>query len=269
MKPNEYPKILYKYRTWDNCLHKKIILDGEVYMSPPKDFNDPFDCRIPKNYYLINSPEKIHNYTDFVIDKYKTRIIESGRNVENEKKNLREKLSDIQKYQTHHENKEFSAFNDHYGVLSLSGRWDSILMWSHYGDFHKGFCIGFNELKMRHSGLFYKAGEVAYSEKFPELNPLNPYSELTTSFYQTYYKAKDWSYEEEYRFLNLYYPNVPTIQERKVKVPLEFIEEVNLGINISEKDRHEITSKCRESNIRIFQIEKVPFEFKLARAEML
>ena len=30
------------------------------------------------------------------------------------------------------------------GVLCLSACDNSILMWSHYADEHKGFCIGFN-----------------------------------------------------------------------------------------------------------------------------
>ena len=55
----------------------------------------------------------------------------------------------------------------------MSGRWNSILMWSHYGDNHNGFCIGFNEMKMRNNGLFHRGGTVNYSKSFPELNPLS------------------------------------------------------------------------------------------------
>lgn len=32
------------------------------------------------------------------------------------------------------------------GALCFSRRWDSILMWSHYGDRHKGICLGFDIL---------------------------------------------------------------------------------------------------------------------------
>lgn len=31
-----------------------------------------------------------------------------------------------------------------YGVLCFSRYWDNILMWSHYGDRHKGICLGFD-----------------------------------------------------------------------------------------------------------------------------
>ncbi|MBL7103181.1 MAG: DUF2971 domain-containing protein [Bacteroidales bacterium] len=39
----------------------------------------------------------------------------------------------------------FKKQNDHYGILSLSAKWDNILIWGHYAEKHKGFCIGFNE----------------------------------------------------------------------------------------------------------------------------
>src|SRR5437879_3144630 len=32
------------------------------------------------------------------------------------------------------------------GVLCLSRSWNHILMWSHYGDKHKGICLGFDVL---------------------------------------------------------------------------------------------------------------------------
>ena len=94
-----YPKIIYKYRSWDNELHRNILLKNEVYMSPPKDFNDPFDCRIPKNHYLIDTPEKIEKYINDGIDKHREWLIANGKNIEFEKKQLKERLQDIETYQ--------------------------------------------------------------------------------------------------------------------------------------------------------------------------
>ena len=33
-------------------------------------------------------------------------------------------------------------------------------MWSHYGDFHRGYCIGFDEEKLRNTGFFGKGGKM-------------------------------------------------------------------------------------------------------------
>lgn len=268
MKPENYPDIIYKYRSWNKKFHKDILLKNEVYMSSPNDFNDPFDWRIPKNHFLIDTPEKIKKYVNDGIEKHRHWLVANGKDIDFEKKQLKERLQDIETYQKKHEELEYSEMDKHFGVLSLSGRWNSILMWSHYGDFHKGFCIGFNEEKMRNCGLFGKGGSVAYTEDFPELNPLEQEHTMEKSFKQTHNKAKDWEYEEEYRLTNLFFPNQPTNQQRVIQVPTEIIEEVNLGMNISQKNKDEIIEECLKKNIKVFQTEKIPFKFKLTRKEI-
>lgn len=158
MKPETYPDIIYKYRSWSNIFHKKILIEGEVYLSAPKHFNDPFDFRIPKNYFLLDSQEKIKKYVDNGIEKQKEWLLANGRDLELERIQHLKRIENLEQYQKEHEEIETEATDKHYGVLSLSARWDSILMWSHYGDFHKGFNIGYNETKMRESGLFGKGG---------------------------------------------------------------------------------------------------------------
>jgi len=37
-----FPEIIYKYRTWTCSYHKDTLLNNEVYLAQPKDFNDPF-----------------------------------------------------------------------------------------------------------------------------------------------------------------------------------------------------------------------------------
>ena len=44
-------QILYKYRCWDDENHRRILEEGEIFFVSPKEFNDPFDCRIPFNIY--------------------------------------------------------------------------------------------------------------------------------------------------------------------------------------------------------------------------
>lgn len=46
----EFPKILYKYREWTDCFHRKMITDFELFYSSPKSFNDPFDFQIRYQY---------------------------------------------------------------------------------------------------------------------------------------------------------------------------------------------------------------------------
>lgn len=265
MKPFNYPDIVYKYRDWNNPFHKSILLNNEVYMSPPKDFNDPFDCRIPKNFTLLDSPQKISRYVNDVIERHKEEILAKGKDVGLAKKNYEDRIQDIEQAQKENEEMEYNLMDKHYGVLSLSGRWDSILMWSHYGAFHKGFCIGFKEQIMRNSGLFGTGGPVNYDDEFPTLDPLNPESTMERAFKQTHSKAMAWGYEEEYRFTKLYFPEEPTANDRIIKVPESAVCEVNLGINISEDHKNEIFKTCEHRDIKVFQLKKVPFKFEITR----
>ena len=75
MKPENYPDIIYKYRSWNKEFHRNILLKNEVYMSSPNDFNDPFDCRIPKNHFLIDTPEKIEKYVNDGIEKHRDWLV--------------------------------------------------------------------------------------------------------------------------------------------------------------------------------------------------
>ena len=140
-------------------------------------------------------------------------------------------------------------------------------MWSHYADFHKGYCIGFYEHKLRTSQLFGKGGTVSYSKKFPEMSPLE--GNITEkSFMQTHSKADDWYYEKEYRLMKLFYPNPPSVDDRIVTIPDDFIAEVIIGLCTPEEDKKEILDVCKNRGIIVFLTHKIPFEFKIGRSEI-
>ena len=80
-----YPKIIYKYRSWANEYHRNILLKNQVYLSSPIEFNDPFDCKIPKNFLLIDSPEKIEKYVNDVFERQNSYFVANGFDIENEK----------------------------------------------------------------------------------------------------------------------------------------------------------------------------------------
>jgi hypothetical protein len=48
------PPIIYKYRTWEDNWHKKIITDREIWFAHPHTLNDPYDVRPPLNYIVGN-----------------------------------------------------------------------------------------------------------------------------------------------------------------------------------------------------------------------
>lgn len=270
-KPETYPDIIYKYRNWKTESNKNVLLKNELFMTSPEYFNDPFDCRIPTNYNLLDTPKKIEQYAVEFVNRHKVWLLQNDYNLEKEIESIKDDYTNrLEKMQLNHENDLFVKQNIHYGILSMSSRWNSILMWSHYAEFHKGYCAGFWEDKMRESGLFGKGGPVTYNPEndYPEINPLKEYKPMIKGFIETNTKANDWSYENEYRLFNLYFPEIPTKEDRKIIVPDEFFAEIIIGIMTSEEDRTEIIELALKKGIKVYQAKKVPFKFEITKEEI-
>ncbi|WP_379953215.1 DUF2971 domain-containing protein [Dokdonia sp. R78006] len=228
-------------------------------------FNDPFDCRIPENYHLLNTQEKIDQFMEYIESKHEDKLSKLTKSdIEKISNNFKKRFKNPEEVQQNHQNHFFKQINDCYGIFSLSKKWNSLLMWSHYGNNHKGFCIGFREDLMRKSSLFGAGFEVNYTTKFPERNPLKRIEPIQDSFLQLGHKASEWKYEEEFRLINLKLEGL-TKKDRIIKYPDEFISEVILGIEISENDKAEILKICNLKKIKVFQLSKEPFMFKLKR----
>lgn len=274
--PIEYPdisKIVYKYRSWKDLKHRNILLNNIIYFTSPEKFNDPFDCRIVENYNLIEDNEVEEWLKDKVLFHSGKTFPESECDTKYEE--LKAEFANRDKFQAKKNIKQYEQQNKHYGIISLSFRWNSILMWSHYGDNHKGFCIGFNEEKLRnHLGArkhLVRGGQVSYSG-YPKLKPPATFDAdyaLSLAFEVTMSKSREWSYEDEYRIIKTLYPEDLADNDRAVTFPNECFQEVILGIGISDADKTQIMDVCSKKNIPVFQAKQVPFHFKVIREQIL
>ena len=77
------------------------------------------------------------------------------------------------------------------GVFSLCEEANNNVMWSHYGNSHKGFCIGFNVAELFNILKDASLGKVSYRGEFPSINDIHNLN---------FIKSKEWEYEKEYRF---------------------------------------------------------------------
>ena len=187
------PKFLYQYSRLKK-LNKgdKHYLEGEVtyreeriftknkiYFRSPKQFNDPYDCRLPTMSFDASDEEWIAEYSKQMPAKVAKQRIREGHH-----KDLEHQKIFLKRFQK----KIFKL-----GVLCLSEVPDSILMWSHYADGHKGFCLQFDNTEIR-------AEKVNYSRSYPEINYIRTPDEeqfdltLLTKF-------KGWCYEQEWRII--------------------------------------------------------------------
>jgi hypothetical protein len=143
---------------------------------------------------------------------------------------------------------ELEELNKTFGVFSTSLIPDNILMWSHYADNHKGFCIGFNSTKLFASlGGKGMGGAIEYSEKYPTVSPLDTTHKKLVDQLNT--KASFWNYELEYRVIRI------VNATRIVSLPDDAIVEVILGASIDPAHKSEILmiTEKRYPHAKIFQ----------------
>ena len=161
------------------------------------------------------------------------------------------------------------SFSEHYGMVCFSARFDSILMWSHYAENHKGVVIGY------HSRFFRPLYPVQYRKERVPL-PVGQFTKrkgdpplsmwhvkaLTTKFI-------DWAYEQEWRGVERREKLLKTKVKDSVvlysKVPPQTVASIYIGTRTDETLRNECISFARRHpNCRLFQARYDDRDFALA-----
>jgi hypothetical protein len=170
LKDRHIPHKLYKYRSFTEN-HLGALVEGVLWMSAPERFNDPYDTAVyfDTNRFIADDiPAE-----EFVAESQRRQAhLEAGntwepRRIENpisQKQWLEKVQSELLRHEPqavrdamiavmrdHQEavNRELvEKFTTHmrngFGVLSLAESPLSGLMWSHYSDSHRGFCIEYD-----------------------------------------------------------------------------------------------------------------------------
>lgn len=250
------PKTVYKYRNWEDKYHQEILTKSSVWVSDSYNFNDPFDCNIPVAYELLVNNNAIAE--KFIWQLVTRRGTQINKETDAEvKRRLKEgKHKDPQfiqnyKYETLHSGKKM------HGVLSATPINNNILMWSHYGNSHKGFCVGFDSAKLFE--YLGGGGPVAYAKDFPIISPID--SREAQYGGQVMTKSNHWGYEVEYRLTTFGKVNM------SIPIPKDVISEVIFGARISPEHKKEIIEilKSNLPHVKCFSAipEKSKFELKI------
>lgn len=134
------------------------------------------------------------------------------------------------------------SFNGNIGVLCLSEVSDSLLMWGHYTDCHRGFAVGFNSESpffARRRGPDDEFGflrQVQYQLKRPNVN-----LSATTAVEWFLTKSNVWAYEREWRIMRILSYATKTLGSTSNGYPVclfefepEAVAEIILGLRANE-----------------------------------
>lgn len=194
-------KYMYRYKYLPNGEGLlKLLADRTVKFTHPSDFNDPFDC-FPSTPRTKLSPIKTTN--PVLYDRLGLNLLKGV-----------DKIQELGKIRKRLEARSGGGnlLNDllkDASVLSLSKIPNSILMWSHYADFHKGAVVEFKipinawsdgKLNFDHEDLI--ALDVEYKSERPVFRndgSKSDHERILNILFLT--KAKQWEYEEESRVI--------------------------------------------------------------------
>lgn len=94
--------------------------------------------------------------------------------------------------------KNIRKIDSKFGILSLTSKHLNYLMWSHYGNSHRGFCIGFDSQALDDT-IGGTMERVVYQQEIPKMDLFGGISEFFVKQLST--KSNVWEYEEEYRIV--------------------------------------------------------------------
>ena len=244
------PPVVYKYRSWKDSKHKRLLTEQEIWFSHPFDLNDPLDVRVPMkfNYEEVKDQRYLRKILDGVREKAphlttdEERTAEAHRVWEQTKANpaiLDENLK------LRSENRE--NFNS-YGVFSTSKDGLDEKTWEEYGYCHAGYCLGFKTIELcRAQNQKSMYGYVEYCDA-PHDYSFFDEDKRSKSMARLFLKKKSWGYEKEFRFISAGIGHVVDGEpnKRAKSFPVTAVAEVILGYDISKEDEAEILAVINE-----------------------
>ncbi len=253
------PQILYKYRSFD-ARSISMLANNQIYFASPLDFNDPFDCVAHE--HILDTQAKSIELLAYLNPEIPPEAITQ----ENTERllnaiNQHPEINQIKATQE----KSLKEFLENLGVLALSACNDSILMWSHYANYHKGFCIGFKNNLGLNDGCIT---EVNYSDS--RGNDFVPYYILSQSIGEeetcnallkalVFTKYIDWKYEQEWRAIW----NKGTV----VYLP-DCIDRIIFGLKMPLDERNALRCILKGKNVKFFEMVKSKRHFAVEPREL-
>jgi hypothetical protein len=277
------PKRLYKYRAFSNRVLDMLVAD-ELYYADPSDFNDPLDSR-PNLEADLPADDLEHLLSRLVEQRIKAEMTSAAASIKyrgprtidhiaRHSQNRAARLLDEIRYNAgnpisevaeplqfllaQYLEEELLRRYDR-GIVSFGLRATCPLMWSHYGDQHRGICAGYSIPadaapslhKINYGGSRnVKASDVAIMDN-------NPVARRRVDEAVLLRKAGSWRYEREWRLIGTRGPH---------DSPLE-LEEVIFGMRCGSTVKYAITKALenRGREVRFYEVRERHGTFQLMK----
>ncbi len=139
-QPEDTPPILYKYRYFDpRGRHLELLHANQLWFASARSFNDPFDSTLQYQFNDNPAGVRLKWAQDFMKKENPNLNRKECRDL------ARMRLREIDQtpgyFDQFRENYIETNYNK-FGICCLAEIKDDLLMWAHYSDHHRGFCVG-------------------------------------------------------------------------------------------------------------------------------
>lgn len=246
------PSSLYKYYS-DKPRNLEAVKNNKMWYSAPCDFNDVFDCDL-----AIDEKEIFNSVLQMVPDK---RGIRTGSPIWKQLKGtVNQKIREFQA--------EFEELRTKMGIACLSEAYDSLLMWAHYANNHRGMCVEYELLEFNRQ-LGFSPVPVVYSDERVSIHTIETlerdiqglFVESLTS------KSPEWSYEKEWRIIRDDGACGDKWEAKKNGALLAAVRPKSVTLGCMAKPEFEklVKAYCEENQINLFRMERDKTLYRLLR----
>lgn len=252
------PASLYKYYS-DSSQNLENVMNNKMWYSTPSEFNDVFDCDI-----MIDAKKLEESVLEMCPG---MRGIRVGSPIwKSFKADIKKGIKTTQDM--------FMQMRSEMGIACFSELDDSLLMWAHYANNHRGMCVEYELLEINRQLLFTPV-PVIYSEErvcFDYFNTSTVERDATRMFVNSVTtKSSEWSYEKEWRIIrdNGACGDCWNIEEKGALLDMIRPTSVTLGCMAKQEFEKSVYSYCKENKINLFKMQKDSKLFKLVKIPLL
>jgi len=273
LKALNFPDTFFKYRRLTETTIE-TLKENYIWLAEISSLNDPFECSIQfdndeclRKYYA-STPfrQSFKSMTGHTLTEKEIKLLTTSLKPHDEyikicrSRDIPYSLSSDQQLNRVQQrwNKIVEQTSQNLRVCSFSLNKNSLLLWSHYAEEHKGVCIEYDFVDVNVVRTFIQP--VLYSEKVYKIGLFEEYT-IMQLIASSLIKAKDWSYEQEWR-LTIFKQanNFP----HKISVPIPKAIYLGTRFNVNEEPlKMELYKIAQEKKIPLLQMTKHPNEFKL------
>ncbi len=251
------PASVYKYYS-DSSLNLDALKSNKMWYSAPCNFNDVFDCDVTVDEdQLFKSIQAYPGVQGVRIGSPMWKQMKSQ--AKSSARGMREM---------------FSQMRSQMGITCLSELDDSLLMWAHYANNHRGMCVEYELMEINRQ-LKFTPIPIVYSEDRACIGSLNPDTverETTKVFLESLTaKSSEWSYEKEWRIIRDDGACGDRWDAEKKGALLDMIRPVTvtLGCMAKQEFSKEVQEYCKDNQINLYRMERDPKAYRLVKAPIL